>query len=77
MLGQCQFVALIKYVITHADGTQTHVLVRDHGVNPAVVTVDGKNYFYARNAPGVHAGAVELIRLVKEVAHKEKAIRPR
>jgi hypothetical protein len=62
-------------VITHANGTQTSVLVRDHGHNPAVVTVDGRNYFYARNDPDVHAGAVQLIRLVNELAQKEKATR--
>jgi len=62
-------------VVTHADGTQTTVLVRDHGHNPAVVTVDGRNYFYARNDPDIHAGATELIRLVSEVAHKEKTER--
>jgi hypothetical protein len=59
-------------VITHADGTRTHVLIRDHGHNPAVVTVDGKNYFYARNDPDVVAGAYQLIRLVNEVAHRQK-----
>jgi hypothetical protein len=30
-----------------------------------------ENYFYARNDPNVYAGAVQLIRLVSEVAHKE------
>lgn len=62
-------------VITHADGSETSVLVRDHGHNPAVVTVDGRNYFYARNDPDVRAGAVQLVRLVNEVAHKKKAAR--
>ena len=60
-------------VITHADGTQTSVLVRDHGKNPAVVSVDGRNYFYARNDPDVHTGAIQLIRLVNEVAQAKKA----
>jgi hypothetical protein len=57
-------------VITHADGKETAVLVRDHGKNPAVVTVDGRHYFYARNDLDVHAGAVQLIRLVNEVRPK-------
>lgn len=60
-------------VVTHADGKETFVLVRDHGKNPAVVTVDGRTYFYARNDSDVHAGATQLIRLVREVAHQQKA----
>jgi hypothetical protein len=75
--GVHEFITRIvaEAVITHADGTQTSVLVRDHGHNPAVVSVDGRNYFYARNDSDIHAGAVQLIRLVNEVAHKEKAMR--
>lgn len=59
-------------VITHADGSHTLVMVRDHGHNPAVVSIDGRNYFYARNDPDVYAGATELIRLVTEVASAKK-----
>jgi hypothetical protein len=62
-------------VITHGDGTETFVMVRDHGHNPAVVSVDGRSYCYARNDPDVHAGAVQLIRLVREVAHTKRAER--
>jgi hypothetical protein len=62
-------------VFTHKDGTQTFVMVRDHGHNPAVVSVDGTNYFYARNDPDVHAGGVQLIRLVTEVAHTKRTAR--
>ena len=63
--------AVAEAVVTHADGTQTFVLVRDHGHNPAVVTVDGRRYFFARNDPDVHAGAHELVRLVNEVRHRK------
>lgn len=75
--GVHEFITRIvaEAVITHADGTQTHVLVRDHGHNPAVVTVDGRHYFYARNDPDVLAGAHQLIGLVNEVAYQEKAMR--
>ena len=59
-------------VISHADKKQTRMLIRDHGHNPAVVSVDGVNYFYAKNESDVYAGANELIRLVAEVAYKQK-----
>lgn len=58
-------------VVTHADGTQTRVLVREGGVNPAVVSVDGVNYFYAKNEPHVYAGANEFIKMVAEIAYAE------
>jgi hypothetical protein len=61
--------------ITHGDGTRTYVMVRDAGDNPAAVSVDGKNYFYARNDPDVHNGALDLIRLVTEETHRRKAER--
>lgn len=64
-------------VLTHEDGTRTFVLVRDHGHNPAVVSLDGRNYFYARNDPDVHAGAVQLIRLVDEAARAKQAEQPK
>lgn len=75
--GVNEFIAplVAEAVITHSDGTHTRVLVRDYGHNPAVVSVDGKNYFYARNDPDVLAGAYQLIGLVNEVAHREDAVR--
>ena len=66
-------------VITPADGEKTLVMVRDHGHNPAVVSLDGRNYFYARNDPDVYAGAIELIGLVSKVAHakrRERQLKP-
>lgn len=59
-------------VITHADRTETTVLVRDGGHNPAVVSVDGVNYFYAKKEPDVFAGANELIRLVAAIAYEQQ-----
>jgi hypothetical protein len=72
------FPIVAEAVVTHADGSETRVLVRDLGHNPAVVTLDGRNYFYARNDPDVHAGAVQLVRLVNEVAYaKKKGAQPK
>lgn len=58
--------------IEHADQTETHVFVRDYGHNPALISIDGENYFYARNEPDVYAGANELINLVAEIAYKQQ-----
>ncbi len=59
-------------VITHTDASQTRVLVREGGVNPAVVSVDGVTYFYAKNESDVYAGANELIKIVSEIAYKQE-----
>jgi hypothetical protein len=59
-------------VITHAYEKQTRILVRHGGKNPAVVSVDGVNYFYAKNESDVHAGATELFGLVEEVAYNQE-----
>lgn len=73
--GAHEFITPIvaEAVVTHADGKETSLLVRDHGKNPAVVTMDGRAYFYARNDPDVYAGASQFVRLVREVAHMKRA----
>lgn len=58
--------------VTHPDETQTHVLVREGGKNPAIVSVDGVNYFYAKNESDVFAGATELVTLVSEIYHQRQ-----
>jgi hypothetical protein len=55
-------------ILTDSDGKETTVLVRDCGKNPAVVTLDGRTYFYARNDPEAVAGATKLLRLVSSLA---------
>ena len=58
-------------VVTHPDATQTRVFVREGGINPAIVSIDGVNYFYAKNESGVYSGAIELVRMVAELASKQ------
>jgi hypothetical protein len=62
-------------VITHRDGTRTSVIVREFGANPAVVSVDGRNYFFARSDPSVHDGAMRLVQLVTQAVQAKKAAR--
>lgn len=59
-------------VVTHRDKTETRVFVRDGGHNPAIVSVDGVNYFYAKNESDVFAGANEILRMVEEMASKQQ-----
>lgn len=63
---------LAKVEITHGDKTQTRILVRDGGHNPAVVTLDGNNYFYARNDPDFTVGAYQLGWLVQKIPYEKK-----
>jgi len=72
--GMYEFIApmMAKVEITHADGARTRILVRDGGHNPAVVTLDGSKYFYARNDPEVTVGAFQLCRLVAQIANEKK-----
>ena len=58
--------------VAHAGETQTRILVREGGKNPAIVSVDGINYFYAKNDSGVLAVATELIRLVREIEYERQ-----
>ena len=58
--------------IAHLDETETRVLVREGGKNPAIVSVDGIHYFHAKNDPDVFAGATELIRIVRELDHQNR-----
>jgi kynurenine formamidase len=57
--------------ITHADGTQTFVIVRDAGHNPAVVSLDGRTYFFGRSDPDILAGGTQLMQLLADVAHAQ------
>ncbi len=59
-------------IIKHPDQTETRVLVREGGHNPAIVSVDGVHYFYAKNEPDVYAGAIELIRIAAEIAQEQQ-----
>jgi hypothetical protein len=54
--------------ITHESGPDTLLLVRDSGVNPVLISVDGQNYFYGKVYDDVGAGSVDLYRLVHRVA---------
>ena len=58
--------------VTHPDGTKTEVLIREAGVNPAAVSFDGRNYFYADTPADMKVGSVAIIMLVKQ--HMKQAV---
>ena len=54
-------------VLTHEGQPDTRLLVRHSGHNPALISVDGRNYFYGRNEEDIHDGGLDLLRLVRQV----------
>lgn len=52
--------------VAHPDGTKTEVLIREAGVNPAAVSFDGRNYFYADTPPDMKVGSVAIANLVRQ-----------
>jgi hypothetical protein len=55
-----------EVILTHEDGSSTRLLVRWSGHNPALISVDGRHYFYGRADKDIHDGGVQLIRLARE-----------
>jgi hypothetical protein len=59
---------IAEVVITHEGQADTRLLVRWAGKNPAIVSVDGRNYFYGRPDEDIHDGGTQLLRLVHRLA---------
>jgi hypothetical protein len=64
---------IAEVTLDHGGPVYTTILVRDSGKNPALVSIDGENYFYAPVYEDTQAGAVQLIRLVRQVRERAKA----
>jgi hypothetical protein len=58
---------MAQVVITHEDAPDTRLLIGESGHNPVLISVDGRNYFYGRAGEDIHYGAVQLIRLVRQL----------
>ena len=58
--------------IAHEGAKITTVFVRSSGVNPALVSVDGSNYFYAENHQDVFDGSVKLFQVMKRIVENQK-----
>jgi hypothetical protein len=58
---------IAEAVITHEGQPDTRLLVRWAGKNPAIISVDGRNYFYGRPDADVHDGGVQLVRIVQRL----------
>jgi hypothetical protein len=59
--------------MVHENGKDTHMLVRSCGKNPAIVTVDGKAYFWATPDEEYSDGSMALVSLVRRI---DKARKP-
>ena len=58
---------IAEVVITHEGRPDTQLLIREAGVNPALISLDGQNYFYGASYDDVGDGAVQVIRLVRRL----------
>ena len=54
-------------VLSHESWPDTMLLVRWSGHNPALISVDGRNYFYGRNDEDIGDGGLQLLRLVHKL----------
>jgi hypothetical protein len=59
---------IAEVVITHEGQPDTHLLVRWAGANPAMISVDGRNYFYGVPHKGIKDGGAKLVGIVQEIA---------
>jgi hypothetical protein len=62
---------MAQVIITHEGAPDTRLLIRDSGHNPVLISVDGRDYFYGRADDDIHHGAVQLIRLVRQLNEAE------
>jgi len=51
--------------VKHPDGTTTTLMIRDAGVNPAAISLDGRDYFYG-GRDEFHDGATRIIHLLQQ-----------
>lgn len=59
---------IAEVVITHEGQPDTRLLVRWAGKNPAMISVDGRHYFYGVPHEGIHDGGMQLVALVRGLA---------
>ena len=59
---------IAEVVITHENHPDTRLLVRWGGKNPAMISVDGRNYFYGRQYEDIFDGGTQLVRVLDELA---------
>lgn len=65
----CPLIA--EVVIRHEGQRETYLLIRDAGNNPAMISADGRHYYYGVPYEGVGDGAMKLAGLVRRLAEKK------
>lgn len=58
--------------IGHDGGTASTIFVRWSGVNPALVSVDGRTYYYAESHDDVRDGGMKFHSLITRIVENEK-----
>ena len=58
---------IAEVVIAHDGHPDTRLLVRWAGKNPAMISVDGRHYFYGVPHEGIHDGGMQLVALVERL----------
>jgi hypothetical protein len=59
---------IAEVVIAHEGQPETRLLVRWSGKNPALLSVDGKHYFYGQLHDGIYDGGLQLAALAQKLA---------
>lgn len=59
--------------ISHDDQTQSYLLIRWGGKTPAMISPDGRHYYYGRPHPEVYDGASQLRNLVRNLLKNQPA----
>ena len=62
---------IAEVVIRHEGQRETHLLIREAGNNPAMISADGRHYYYSVPFGDIGDGAMKLARLVTKLAEKK------
>jgi len=62
---------IARVELTHTNGPKTLLLVRWSGKNPALISVDGRHYYYGASTDEIYDGAIQLRSLVDSISKNQ------